>query len=549
MSHHQLLLFAAGLTSLFRIATAQTPITVTLGTTYQHIDGFGVSQAFGRAAQFQALAAAPQKQGLDYLFSTTSGAGLTIIRNRIGSNNATGDSIEPTAPASNSTTNPTYVWDDNDEGQVWFSQQAMSYGVSTIYADAWSAPGFMKTNGEDIDGGYLCGTTGHTCASGDWRQAYANFLVEYVELYKQIGIPISYLGFLNEPDLVTSYSSMLITVSNPVEVTSFLPVLYNTLSAAGLGSVKIACCDMVGWSDAKTTTAALVAANSITPYLGLLTSHMYGGDPNSPIVSTTVPGLPPVWMTEGADLSDAWCTTWYSSGGLCEGLTWAQKISTGVLSANLSGYVYWEGVEVNESVSSSYLVAVLDGATATPSGRLWAFAMWSRFIRPGAVRVGTSGTISNVAIGAFENTDGSVVVVFTNSGATAQSAAVSFNGFTPSAASAWLTDNTHSVNTTAVTLSGAVATVSLPAYSVVSLKMTGARGGGGGSTTTAVSSVTSLTTSVTSKTSTAVTTATTTTSGSCSSLYGQCGGIGWTGATCCSSGTCTYANPYYSQCI
>ncbi|KAF8315161.1 cellulase CEL6B [Clavulina sp. PMI_390] len=35
-----------------------------------------------------------------------------------------------------------------------------------------------------------------------------------------------------------------------------------------------------------------------------------------------------------------------------------------------------------------------------------------------------------------------------------------------------------------------------------------------------------------------------------SALYGQCGGIGWTGATTCVSGaTCTYENAYYSQCL
>jgi len=38
-------------------------------------------------------------------------------------------------------------------------------------------------------------------------------------------------------------------------------------------------------------------------------------------------------------------------------------------------------------------------------------------------------------------------------------------------------------------------------------------------------------------------------SGSCSALYGQCGGIGWAGATCCSSGTCKVSNSYYSQCL
>ncbi len=35
----------------------------------------------------------------------------------------------------------------------------------------------------------------------------------------------------------------------------------------------------------------------------------------------------------------------------------------------------------------------------------------------------------------------------------------------------------------------------------------------------------------------------------CSALYGQCGGTGWAGATCCSSGTCKYGNAYYSQCL
>jgi endo-1,4-beta-xylanase len=38
-------------------------------------------------------------------------------------------------------------------------------------------------------------------------------------------------------------------------------------------------------------------------------------------------------------------------------------------------------------------------------------------------------------------------------------------------------------------------------------------------------------------------------SGSCSALYGQCGGIGWTGHTCCSTGSCQYGNAYYSQCL
>ncbi|KAJ9133878.1 Endo-1,4-beta-xylanase [Pleurostoma richardsiae] len=39
-------------------------------------------------------------------------------------------------------------------------------------------------------------------------------------------------------------------------------------------------------------------------------------------------------------------------------------------------------------------------------------------------------------------------------------------------------------------------------------------------------------------------------SGACSAKWGQCGGQGWTGATCCESGsTCTASNQWYSQCL
>lgn len=36
----------------------------------------------------------------------------------------------------------------------------------------------------------------------------------------------------------------------------------------------------------------------------------------------------------------------------------------------------------------------------------------------------------------------------------------------------------------------------------------------------------------------------------CSPLYGQCGGINWSGlTTCCSGSACQYLNPYYYQCL
>ena len=36
----------------------------------------------------------------------------------------------------------------DDEYQVWLSHQALARGLQTIYADAWSADGYMKTDGK-----------------------------------------------------------------------------------------------------------------------------------------------------------------------------------------------------------------------------------------------------------------------------------------------------------------------------------------------------------------------------------------------------------------
>jgi O-glycosyl hydrolase len=141
----------AAFCGLVFMVSAQTSLTVNVGTKYQTIEGFGFSQAFGRANEYHWVSESLQRQALDLLFNTSIGAGFSIIRNRIGSGGR-GDSILPTSPGSPGGT-PQYTWDGNDTSQVWFSRQAMSYGVKTIYANAWSAPGFMKTSGNEATAG------------------------------------------------------------------------------------------------------------------------------------------------------------------------------------------------------------------------------------------------------------------------------------------------------------------------------------------------------------------------------------------------------------
>jgi O-glycosyl hydrolase len=182
-------------------------IRVDVSKTYQTFDGMGFSEAFQRSRIIygsDGLSPRNTERVLALLFSNTTGAGLTILRHGIGSStNNPYDlmkSIAPISPGSPSAKS-SYEWDGDDNGQVRLTKDAIARGAKTIYADAWSAPGYMKNNSNDSNGGSLCGVRGVNCTSGDWRTAYANYLVQYLRLYEQEGIHVDHVGFLNEPDL------------------------------------------------------------------------------------------------------------------------------------------------------------------------------------------------------------------------------------------------------------------------------------------------------------------------------------------------------------
>ncbi|KAF2250740.1 glycoside hydrolase family 30 protein [Trematosphaeria pertusa] len=83
-------------------------VTVDTQKTYQTIDGCGISHAFQRARQIQRLSTTHQQKVLDLLFSATTGAGFTILRNGIGcSSNYSRDWMRSITPKARSSPNTT----------------------------------------------------------------------------------------------------------------------------------------------------------------------------------------------------------------------------------------------------------------------------------------------------------------------------------------------------------------------------------------------------------------------------------------------------------
>ncbi len=449
-------------------ASAASTVAVNGGTRYQKIDGFGISEAFGQANAIRNADAATQKQALDLLFSTSSGAGFSILRSLIPSD---ANSIEPNAPASPSAT-PTYVWsggDAQDQGQLWLAKQAKTYGVSTFYNDAWSAPGFMKTNGSQSNGGSLCGTPDAPCSSGDWRQAYADYLVQHARFWSAAGVTPAYVGFDNEPSLTTSYSSMLV---NPAQAASFLSVLGPTMRASKLPT-KVACCDTLGFNLLPSYVTAVSGSPAANFGTGLFTSHGYSNAPTTP-VST---GGRHLWESEWSVNGSTWTNVW-DGASTASGITWAQRLYNGMTGANLNAFLYWWGVS---STSHDSSLIGLSGSTLTPSKRYYALAGYSRYIRPGAVRIAATSADGNLETSAYRNRDGSVVIVVLNTASSAISTSytLSHTGSSSGTVTPYLTNESNSMAAqSAVALSHGTFSATVPARSQVTYRVSSAGGSG-----------------------------------------------------------------------
>jgi O-glycosyl hydrolase len=442
-------------------ALAADTASIKGSTTFQAMAGFGFAEAFGEAASVMNAPSAERQQALNLLLSPSSGAGLDIVRNEISADSGT--TIEPNSPGSPGAA-PTYVSlasINQDQGQLWFDQQAKAnFGVNTFFADAWSAPAFMKTNGSQNNGGQVCGVAGASCSSGDWRQAFANYLIQYAKDYAAAGVPLTYIGPANEPDFSASYDSMTMSAA---QMANLLDVVGPAVQGSGL-STKVECCEATGWPNTGSYASAVEANSAALADTALFTGHGYSGGPSTQLAGWTKPAWETEWF--GNDGS-AWDAAW-DDGTADSGLTWAQRIYQGLTGANLSAFLFWQGADPNNG--NGGLVFLQSNGTAAASGRLWAFANYSRYIHPGAVRIAATSSNSGVDISAYENTDGTVAVVALNTNGSSDTINYSTSGIggTNGTVTPWLTNGSNNVVAqSAVSLSGGAFSATIPARSLV----------------------------------------------------------------------------------
>ncbi|KAK1049352.1 hypothetical protein LTR74_017314 [Friedmanniomyces endolithicus] len=147
--------------------------------------------------------------------------------------------------------------------------------------------------------------------------------------YKARGITVDFGGFLNEPDLNTTYASMQ---SDGQQAADFIKVLYPTLKKAGLAT-QIACCDGSGWKQNRVRLEGIQAAGEEFAQ-GLVTAHGYSSPPSTPFAT-----IKKVWQTEWSTF-DPTNYNWYASCSQSEGLIWANHIQQLLLVSNATFHLH-----------------------------------------------------------------------------------------------------------------------------------------------------------------------------------------------------------------
>ena len=130
----------------------------------------------------------------------------------------------------------------------------------------------------------------------------ADYLVQYVKDYRDLGINISMIGAYNEPDFnPVYYASML---SDGCQAKDFLEYLYPTAKKA-FPDLKISCCDATGARQERTLLYELQRAGG-GDLFDVATWHNYQSNPERPFNSAGKPNL----QTEWADGTGDWNANW-----------------------------------------------------------------------------------------------------------------------------------------------------------------------------------------------------------------------------------------------
>jgi glucosylceramidase len=382
----------------------------------QEIVGFGASLLESGLICLNRLDPLRQEQVLQSLFDPDKGAGFSAMKTVIGATDFMAAGLFYTYnnhPGDTAMKLFSIQRDLEPNGQITFIRRARRYGQFALQAPMDYPPDWMlfdvKTN-QDVDPRYF--------------DALALYYLRYVREYEKQGVFLDFVSLFNEPSIYTKIS--------PEKIRGLLKDHVGPLFAREAVKTRIQPCEPNNRQRAEQYWPVILDDPQARRYAGAIAYHAYGYKDFDKITALhrRYPGLK-LWMTE---VCHAYETRLVPRSIVLprrdyeDGNFWGNQIIND-LESGASAWIYWNMIlderggpwlvsEIHHDPDPNEqhpVVVVERNKEVTYTGLYYYLAHFSKFVRPGAVRVGVKSAIEGVRCVAFQDKNMGMVAEVLNS--------------------------------------------------------------------------------------------------------------------------------------
>ena len=388
----------------------QVCVFVDPSKTFQSFIGIGGAITDASAEVFAKLNKDRQKEILDAYFDPTKGIGYTLVRTNIHSCDFSSASYTYVAEGDRELKTFSIAHDKLYRIPLLKQAIATAGGKLTLFASPWSPPAFMKDNNSMLQGGKL---------KPAFYQSWANYFVKFIRAYEQEGVPVWGMTIQNEPMAKQNWESCIFTAEQERD---FLKNnLGPTLKKEGLGTRKIIMWDHNRDLIFQRATTLLKDAEA-AKYVWGIGFHWYedwsGGKQMFENIKRVGDAFPekPLFFTEG-------CNGPFNLKQI-DDWKYGERYGESMIHDFNNGSVAWTdwNVLLDENGGPNHVgnfcFSPIHGDVNTNKlyymNAYYYIGHFSKFIRPGAKRISSVSSRSQLLTTAFKNKEGKNVVVVMN---------------------------------------------------------------------------------------------------------------------------------------
>lgn len=390
-------------------------IDVNTSRVYQQMIGFGAAMTDASAYLMQNRMSAAQREALlQDLFGRGTGVGMSFVRVPMGASDFSRAHYSyDDVPVSQTDSALRHFSIDPDRAEkLPLMRRALSINPQLkVMASPWSAPAWMKTTNNLIKGTLVPRFYG----------SFADYFVKFIRAYSAEGIPIYAISLQNEPNFEPdNYPGMKMEPAMRADV-----VGRHLGPAFARNGIKTVILDWDHNWDLPQQPLDVLSDSVARRYVQGVAWHCYGGDVSAQgAVHDRYPDKD-TYFTE--------CSGGEWSPRFDENLKWTTaNLIIGATRNWARGVLMWNlALDENHGphlggCDNCRGVVTIDSKTGTYRREVdyYALGQASKFVKPGAHRVASSGGDSTLVHVAFRNPDGVKVLLVLNSGAAARAFSV-----------------------------------------------------------------------------------------------------------------------------